>query len=181
MPIHTVNELPLIDAGRKPAFSIGLIILIIFLVLIGVGIGVYRDPPVSPNVLPLTILIIVATCVTSLALVRVVARVRAFVHDDELVLQTGVGTRRVALANLRSHGVEVIDLRRHEDLTPRLRLWGASMPGLTTGWLRLRNGEKSVCLLTDRRRVAYLRSEADNLTLLLSLQNPETLKALIDR
>jgi hypothetical protein len=55
------------------------------------------------------------------------------------------------------------------------------MPGLSTGWFRLRNGEKAVCLVTDRHRVSYLRSDADNMSLLLSLQNPEALKARLER
>ena len=46
---------------------------------------------------------------------------------------------------------------------------------------RLRNGEKAVCLLPERRRVCYLRSDADNLSLLLSLAEPENLRALLER
>lgn len=41
--------------------------------------------------------------------------------------------------------------------------------------------KKAVCLLLERRRVCYLRSDDDNLSLLLSLAEPEKLRALLER
>jgi hypothetical protein len=51
---------------------------------------------------------------------------------------------------------------------------------MSTGWFRLRNGDKAVCLLTDRRRVTYLRSDSDDLAILLSLKDPTILKKALD-
>lgn len=53
------------------------------------------------------------------------------------------------------------------------------MAGFPGGWFRLRNGEKAVCLLFDRHRVCYLRSGDDNLSVLLSLAEPDGLRALL--
>ena len=174
------TELPLIDAGRKPFVSIGVIVAIICLAPLGVGIGVYRHPPVNEWVIPLTVLVIVVDLVLTYRLLRIVSRARATIEGDHLVMQTGVGKKRIALANLRRNGLQVVNLARHPELMPRVRVWGAGMAGLSTGWFKLRNGEKAVCLLTDLAHVCYLRSDADNLSVMLSLQNPASLKAALD-
>ena len=175
------TELPLIDAGRKPGFSIGVIIAILCLALLGIGIGVYRHPPVDASVVPLTLLVVVVTIFTTFMVMRVVSRARATIESGDLVMQTGVGKKRIPLSHLRKNGLQVVNLMRHPELTPRLRMWGASMPGLSTGWFRLRNGEKAVCLLTDRAHVCYLRSDTDDVSVMLSLRNPATLQTALER
>ena len=175
------TELPLIDAGRKPGFSIGVIIAILCLASLGIGIGVYRNPPVDASVIPLTLLVVVITIFTTFMLIRVVSRAQATIEGGDLVMQTGVGKKRIALSHLRKNGVQVVNLTRHPELMPRLRMWGASMPGLSTGWFRLRNGEKAVCLITDRAHVCYLRSDTDNVSVMLSLRDPAPLQAALDR
>jgi hypothetical protein len=55
------------------------------------------------------------------------------------------------------------------------------LPGFVSGWFRLRNGEKAICVLLDHRRVSHLRSDADNLTLLLSLAEPDRLRSSLER
>lgn len=173
--------LPLTDSGRKPVVAAFLTLCVLLLALAGLVVGMKLNPPIDASVVPAAILAAVVFSLTPFVLLRIVSRARATVEGADLVMQTGVGKKRVPLSHLRRHGVEIVDLTRHPELRPRLRFWGASMPGLSTGWFRLRNGEKAVCLLTDRRRVSYLRSDADNLSLLLSLQNPGTLKALLER
>lgn len=170
------TELPLIDAGRKPGISIGFILAMVCLAFLGVGIGMYRDPPVNALVIPLTALVIAITVLMTFMLIRIVSRARATIENGDLVMQTGVGKKHIPLSHLRKNGLQVVDLMRHPELMPRLRVWGASMPGLSTGWFKLRNGEKAVCLLTDRAHVCYLRSDSDDLSVLLSLKNPTILQ-----
>jgi hypothetical protein len=93
-------------------------------------------------------------------------------------VNTGLGRKRVPLSRLRAAGLRVVDLGERTELRPWLRLWGTGLPGFRAGWYRLRNGEKAVCLLLDRQRVSYLRSD-DGLSLLLSLERPDDLRALI--
>ncbi|MGA9333509.1 MAG: hypothetical protein WBV39_04460 [Rudaea sp.] len=102
------------------------------------------------------------------------------VEHDTLVVNTGTGTKRVAIAALRAHGLRVVDLSERTELQPVFKLWGTGLPGFAGGWFRLRNGDKAVCLLLDRQRVSWLRSDADRLTLLLSLAKPEKLRALLN-
>ena len=174
------TELPLIDAGRKPFVAIGAIIAVLASALVCAVLGMYLHSPQSNNIVPITTLCAIAIVLLPLVLLRIVSRARATIERDELVLHTGVGVKRVALTRLRRHGLQIVNLTLHPEFKPRLRTWGASMPGLSTGWFRLRNGDKAVCLLTDQRRVCYLRSDSDDLTILLSLKDPTSLKKALD-
>jgi Bacterial PH domain len=123
----------------------------------------------------------VVTVILFPLLILSMRRIGVRVDQSQLVLNTGLGTKRIALSNLRAHGLSVVDLNERSDLRPILRLWGSTFPGFSSGWFRLRNGEKAVCLLFDRRSVSYLRSDADKTSLLLSLHDPEKLRALLGR
>jgi hypothetical protein len=174
------TELTLQSSGRKPAISAVLILGVFLLGGVGVLIGVVRQPPANPNVIAITLLFVAIMCLVPIPLIRVASRARAYIEGDELVMVTGVARKRLALANLRARGIDIVDLQQRRDLYPRLRFWGASMPGLNAGWFRLRNGEKAFCIITEQNRVSYLRSTKDNVSLLLSLENPDELKALIE-
>ena len=135
----------------------------------------------SPAPLALLFALPAVVLLAQFLLVRGIARAGVSVAQGELIVNTGLGTRRVPLSRLRQHGVRVIDLAARPELKPMLRTWGSGLPGFAAGWFRLRNGEKAVCLLTQRERVTHLRSDSDNLTLLLSLADPEQLRALLLR
>ena len=120
--------------------------------------------------------------ITTMVVIRSLRRAGVSVDQGELVVNIGLGrAKRVRLSRLRAQGLQTVDLNERRELRPMLRTWGTSLPGLSAGWFRLRNGEKAVCVLLDRRRVSYLRSDEDNLSLLLSLAEPEKLRALLER
>ena len=178
--MNRVIELPLIDAGRKPLAAIGIIVAILACAFACVILGMYLHSPQSKDIVPIATLCAVSIVLLPLVLFRIVGRARATIDGGDLVLQTGVGIKRIALTRLRRHGLQIVNLTLHPEFKPRLRTWGASMPGLSTGWFRLRNGDKAVCLLTDQRRVTYLRSDSDDLAILLSLKDPTILKKALD-
>jgi hypothetical protein len=178
--MNRVIELPLTDAGRKPLAAIGIIVAILAFSFTCVILGMYLHSPQSKDIAPIATLCAVSIVLLPLVLFRIVGRARATIDGGDLVLQTGVGVKRIALTRLRRHGLQIVNLTLHPEFKPRLRTWGASMPGLSAGWFRLRNGDKAVCLLTDQRRVTYLRTDSDSLTLLLSLKNPEILRQIIE-
>jgi len=172
-------ELALQTSGRKPVVSASLIVAFVALGAIGLVFGVWRHPPADATVVPLTIGFFAIMGLSLFPIFRIVSRRHVFVEDGELVMVTGVGTKKLALAHLRARGIEVVDLRQRREFVPRMRLWAASMPGLNAGWFTLRNGEKAFCIVTEQNRVSYLRSATDNVSVLLSLENPERLKALL--
>jgi len=176
-----LTPLPLAGSLQRPLrwlyllSTIPLAIVVAVLVVLVLRGGSAQPPSFLLIVIPLSVLL------AQWLLVRGMRRVGASVERGELILDTGLGRKRIALAHLRGHGMHVVDLGARTDLKPWLRTMGTGLPGLAAGWFRLRNGERALCLLTSRERVAYLRSDVDNLSLLLSLRNPDALRALLER
>jgi len=113
-------------------------------------------------------------------ILRALSRARVYVDQGELVIKPGIGSKRFALSALRAHGLSIVDLRERTELKPVFKIWGTSLPGFAGGRYRLRNGDGAICLLLDRARVSYLRSD-DGTTVLLSLKEPQQLRALLER
>lgn len=125
--------------------------------------------------------IICALAFLLLALLLLVRSARVRVDQGVLIVRTGVGTQRIALANLRAHGLLLVNFSMHPELRPIIKLWGTGLPGFAGGWFKLRNGDKAICLLLDRHGISCLRSDTDKLTVLLSLAEPEKLRTLLER
>jgi Bacterial PH domain len=118
---------------------------------------------------------LIACAIATLAILRIYRRIGVTLERDVLVVATGVTTRRFALSSLRAGGVRVVSLQQHPDLRPVVRTWGIGAPGLASGWFRLRNGAKALCIVTGRERVTALRSD-DGTSLLLSLVDAAVLR-----
>ena len=175
------TPLPLAGSLQRPLRWLYLLSAIPLAVAIGVlAVLAARGGSTRPPAL-LLVVIPVSVLLAQWLLVRGIRRVGASVRCGDLILDTGLGKKRIALAHLRGRGLRVVNLAERTDLKPWLRTMGTSLPGLAAGWFRLRNGERALCLLTARDRVAYLRSDTDNVSLLLSLQNPDALRALLER
>jgi len=117
---------------------------------------------------------------TTVLILRSLNRASVYVDQGELVVNSSIRSKRIPLSALRAHGLSVVNLSERTDLKPVLKLWGTSLPGFSGGRFRLRNGERAICLLLDRTRVSYLRSD-DGTTVLLSLKEPEQLRGLLQR
>jgi Bacterial PH domain len=168
---------------QRPLRWFGVLCAIPFVITV-VVLGVVTARGSSGHPAPpllLLVLIPAAVLIGHLLLMRRLHRIGVSVADGELVVNTGLSTKRIALTQLRKHGLRVIDLRERTEFKPWLRIMGTSLPGLASGWFRLRNGQRALCLLLERDRVSYLRSDEDNTTLLLSLREPDVLRALLER
>ena len=150
-------------------------------VVVAVGVTVHHLFPDDPLPLYMTAGAVAFAIVLPLVLWRLIHRVGITVLGDYLVIHTGVGRRGVPLANLRANGLSMVDLLQHPELDTRGRSWSATAPNLKTGLYRLRNGEHALVVITDPHRVCRLRSEADALTVLLSLKRPEQLRTLLEK
>jgi hypothetical protein len=182
-----------IDAGKSLALagSIGkplrwLLVLIAIPLLGAIAaltvVRAHAGMPKAPF-MPLAVVLAPAIIlITTMVVIRSLRRAGVSIDQGELVVNIGLGrAKRVRLSSLRARGLQTVDLNERNELKPLIRTWGTSLPGFSAGWFRLRNGEKAVCVLLDRQRVSYLRSEEDNLSLLLSLAEPEKLRALLER
>ena len=176
----TIIDLPIADPTVFPSrwwipFEIGSLLSIV-----ACGIAVYMFMPDDPLPLYLTAASLAFGVSLPLFLLRLIRRYSVAIEADELVMRTGVGACRLPIAHVRPQGLQMIDLDQHREYDLRGRRWDATMAGIRTGLFRLANGERAMVVLTDRRRVCRLRSDADNLTVLVSLKNPEPLRALIE-
>ena len=177
-----MQNLALDGSLDRPLRWLGVLGAIPFAITVGVlAFVALRMPQSAAPPLGLLVLIPGLVLAAHLLLVRRIGRVGVRVSADALIVDAGLSTRRIPLADLRRHGLRVVDLRERTDLQPWLRTMGTGLPGLSAGWFRLRNRERALCLLLQRERVCYLRSDADNVSLLLSLREPERLRALLAR
>lgn len=180
-----------IDAGRALALNGSLqqpqrwLLAIMLIPLIGVAIALgfaYAHAALAVRA-PMLVATATAPFVILLAtgmILRSLSRARVHVDQGELVIKPGIGSKRVALSALRKHGLSIVDLGERTELRPVFKIWGTSLPGFAGGRYRLRNGDNAICLLLDRSRVSYLRSD-DGTALLLSLKEPEQLRELLER
>lgn len=77
-------------------------------------------------------------------------------------------------------GAKLVNLENSKDLRPKWRLWGAAMPGLSSGLFKLYNGDKAHVYITDKSKIVYIPTQ--NGSILLSLVRPkeflDTLQAM---
>ena len=168
-------DLPLSGDHRKQRATVFVAIGVCALVFAGTAVAIYLKPPKNMSSI-VVMLSAAALCLVPFLLTHIIRSAGARVENGNLVVSTGVGTKRVPLNDLRELGLHVVNLNKAHEIQPRLRYFGASMPGLLTGWFKLRNGERAVCLLTDCDRVSYLRSHKLRLSVLLSIENPKLLE-----
>jgi hypothetical protein len=182
MPDSTLPiDIPIADPDSPASPWWILLVTASIFVIVAVGMTMHHLFPGDPLPLYITGAAVALAIVLPLILWRLIHRVGITVVADKLCIHTGVGSRAVALSNLRANGLELIDLAHHPELDTSGKSWSATAPDLKTGLYRLRSGEQALLVLTDPHRVCRLRSDADALTLLLSLKRPDQLRAMLDR
>ena len=94
------------------------------------------------------------------------------IRADGLRLSGDLYGRLVPTAQLRVDQARRVDFAREPELLPKWRRIGTGLPGYQAGWFRLRDGEKALLYLTDRRRAVYIPTTA-GYCLLLSPLDPD--------
>jgi hypothetical protein len=103
---------------------------------------------------------------------------RIEIGDGQLNLVGDFWARSIPIESLRLERAAILDLERTSDYAPRRRTFGTSVPGYSSGWFRLRNGEKALAYLTRPESVVYLPTSL-GYSLLLSADRPEELLAAL--
>jgi hypothetical protein len=146
------------------------------------GVGDYPlAPPTSGGlwlVFTLGAFLLLPTGVLLFFLGRAATRTRVELERGTLRIRGMFPGKPTSIAALRLDDARIVDLTRDRALRPRIRTWGAGMPGFLAGWCRLANGEKALAQLTRRDRVLYLPTRLGH-SLLLSVADPETLLAVL--
>ncbi len=130
-----------------------------------------------PSSKPLWMIAII--CVMLIAVLMVLAYTayasrhsRVEIKRDRLELVGDFWGRDIPFSQLHTSGARLLDLTGNSPYVPKHRTLGTGLPGYTSGWFRLRNGEKALVYLTRRRDVVYVPT-SDGYALLLSVENPE--------
>lgn len=96
----------------------------------------------------------------------------------ELKVRSTFFHTRVALTQLQLDQARIVDLEEHLDLRPQLKTRGYALPGLRSGWYRLRNKRKAFVATADSRHVLWLPTSAGH-ALLLDVRDPHALLKLL--
>jgi hypothetical protein len=147
------------------------------IVIVSFGFAFATAKPTGPLLLA-PVLTLVTCGIAMLWILRMLRRIAVTLDRDALVVDSGITARRFPLSTLRAGGLRIVSLREHIDLKPVIRTWGIGAPGLASGWFRLRNGGKALCILTGRERVTVLRTD-DGIWVLLSLADTTALRTAL--
>jgi hypothetical protein len=121
------------------------------------------------------ILFSIVIVIGSLALLLLGARRPNFEPTPEgLRIRGSLYGRTIPAAQLALEKARVVDLNSVPELQPKWRTNGVGLPGYSAGWFRLRNGEKALVFLTNRRRALYIPTTA-GYSLLISPDDPDAL------
>jgi hypothetical protein len=99
-----------------------------------------------------------------------VRKPKAELGKDGLRIRVSFINKRWALSELDSDRACLVNLDTRKELRPKWKLWGAAMPGLSSGLFKLYNGDKSHLYITDRQKVVYIPTQSG--PVLLSLERP---------
>jgi hypothetical protein len=148
------------------------------IVMIGIlAVALMHSAPLAP-ILFTAALVIVVSGLATVWIERMIRRISVALDGDNLIVDTGIVARRFPLSTLRAAGLRTVSFAEHAELKPVVRTWGIGAPGLSSGWFRLRNGGKALCILTESERVTVLRTD-DGIWVLLSLTDPSALRAVL--
>lgn len=96
---------------------------------------------------------------------------RVEITSDRIKLVGDFWGREIPLGLLNVSAARILDLTNTSEFMPKRRTLGTGLPGYSSGWFRLQNGEKALVYLTRRRDVVYVPT-SDGYSLLLSVEEP---------
>ena len=122
----------------------------------------------------IAIITVVLTCVLAALIYGGYSALHSRVElgSDKLRLVGDFWGRTIPLESIDISRSRILNLDRQSQYAPKWRTFGTSMPGYSSGWFRLRNGEKALVYLTRSKRIVYLPTSL-GYTLMLSIEKPE--------
>lgn len=97
---------------------------------------------------------------------------RMIVTPKGMTLKTMFYGRFLPFEDLMINQARAVNLEKDQSLAPKFRTLGIGMPGYRSGWFRLKNREKALCVLTSITQVVYLPTKKDY-SILVSVPEPE--------
>ncbi len=94
------------------------------------------------------------------------------VSSDGVRIRGGLYGRSIPMRDLVVEQARLINLEADPDHAFTWKSNGINMPGYRAGWFRLRNGEKALAFVSDRRQVVLLPTR-QRYVALLSIASPD--------
>lgn len=88
--------------------------------------------------------------------------------------------RTIPASQLHTDSARIVNIEQETAMKPRSRRVGTALPGYSSGWFRLANGEKALVYLTQRTRAVYIPTRA-GYSLLLSPGDADGFLAAVKR
>jgi hypothetical protein len=105
---------------------------------------------------------------------------RVEIRGDRIKLVGDFWGREIPFGLLNVSAARILDLTESSEYLPKRRTLGTGLPGYSSGWFRLQNGEKALVYLTKRHDVVYVPT-SDGYSLLLSVEEPEAFVERLQR
>jgi hypothetical protein len=105
---------------------------------------------------------------------------RVEISSDRIKLVGDLWGREIPFGLLNVSAARILDLTESSEYLPKRRTLGTGLPGYSSGWFRLQNGEKALVYLTKRHDVVYVPT-SDGYSLLLSVEEPEAFVERLQR
>lgn len=97
---------------------------------------------------------------------------RCTITPTGLKVSGGLYGRFIPMSSIVISRVSVTDLNVDPGSRPKWRTNGVNLPGQSSGWFQLRNGQKALIFLTDWRRVVKVPT-LDGYVLMMSMPEPQ--------
>ena len=76
--------------------------------------------------------------------------------DDAIEIRGDLYGRRIPLGDLMVEQARIVHLGEDREYSLRLRTNGIGLPGYPSGWFKMRNGEKALAFVTQKRSVVRI-------------------------
>jgi hypothetical protein len=106
--------------------------------------------------------------------------VRLEVTEGELRIRGDICGRTVPATSVVVDEVKALNLTHDTAYGLKWRTYGAGLPGYSSGWFRLMNGEKALVYVTDPTRIIYIPTR-DGYSVLMSVAEPEKVKERLQK
>lgn len=100
------------------------------------------------------------------------------ISKEGLNIRGGFYQRLIPAESIIIEKSKPIDIGKESPYKPILRTNGIGLPGYSSGWFKLRNGEKALLFITNPSRVVYIATR-EGYSVLLSVQDTERFLQLI--
>lgn len=96
---------------------------------------------------------------------------KIIINSEFISIKVSFIKKKWAINELIRDQMRMVNLDKETELRPKWKLMGAAMPGLRSGYFRLKNKQNAHIYLTDFEKVVYIPTHKG--PLLLSLQRPK--------